>query len=72
MKDPWVADFNALLYSNDKQGGHMVANASDKAFSEFVQIIGGIDIDFKARGMFRVMIRVEIKISENKIGYGNL
>ena len=36
MTDPWVADFIALLYSNDKQGGHLVGNSSDMAFSEIV------------------------------------
>ena len=49
MTDPWVADFNVLLYSNDKQGGHLVGNASDKAFSEFVKVIRGIDIDSKGQ-----------------------
>ena len=49
MTDHWVADLNTLLYSNDKQGGHLIGNASDKAFCEFVKIIGGIDIDSKGQ-----------------------
>ena len=48
MRDPWVIleDFNALLYSIDKNGGKGIGSFNDVAFRGYMDYMDGIKIDF--------------------------